>query len=1015
MTETYSIAFFDRATDNRPKPKRLTLPELDALLTAHEFRTEKDGPLFSPTEYSNGKTRANANVVALTLAVGDFDRGDVPPERVRDHLAGLGLAFWIYSTHSSAPDHPKFRAVVPLLAPVPASRWGEIWPALVHELFFEAVDVGTRDAARIFYLPSAPPGSLPFAYRGAGAAFDWTKLRFDPGLRRAPLTRPGETSPIMTGERRPKLMSIAGRLRNAGAGYDAILADLREANKTRCVEKLAERELAHIAASACRYEPGASMPTPAQADPGAWAGKDGWADEPPLLINKEQKNVGTAREPKYVEIPVEDGYVVYNQLISEHGFRPFRTITGEPRIAIPTGFGVDVRNPKDEDFEEFVGYRYYTLRGKRVPTREVKVAALALAGRSLSPELPAQRVLELAIRFAKTGEYESLLDLGTPDRRCVRVSPEGWAVETVSMPIFDRPAHLAPLPMPERGGGLDAALRLFEFVLVGLQDSEGGDKERAARLNGQRLLILVSEIERIVRPKSPKPAPVATGDEGAGKSSAAERYVAALDPSVVVHLPVPKDEAELLALAMNRATVSFDNVSSIDPWFSDGLARLVTGTGFAKRRLYTDRDEVVSRLIPQVVLNGITANPRYADLIRRCLFLWIEKAQRPKSEDDLSREWNSAHPAILGGLLDLAAGTLKELRDAPLSDGDGDETMADFVRVGRALNRAIGDRLGSFDTAWKENRARQETASAENPWISALFSAFDAARKRGEAMVTPEEIAKHVSTRFPESFPEKVSAQQVGNAIARCHKSLAALGIALERRKSHDGQRCYALVVPPSDKSGEAPESGVPPAKSGGASSDSPSEKGGSGGTLDTLDTHSGIFPAGTHSPPPLLDGTSSSRIILERGVRGVQLEGAPSEKAGGTSGGTTEAPRLGVPPDPGPDPEDLFRGRPSRADRARASGRWSDPPLNGDVAAPPAEPTSANAPPVERARGEAATRDLRDLLRSTGSADRDTIHRILGATYAPAEISAAIGAVCGAGLARQEPSGVLAWKEVSA
>ena len=125
------------------------------------------------------------------------------------------------------------------------------------------------------------------------------------------------------------------------------------------------------------------------------------------------------------------------------------------------------------------------------------------------------------------------------------------------------------------------------------------------------------------------------------------------------------------------------------------------------------------------------------------------------------------------------------------------------------------------------------------------------------------------------------------------------------------------------------------------------------------------------------------------------------------------------------PDPEDVFRGRPSRADRARASGRWSDPSSDGD-SSPPTEPSSIDPPsvapplpgavPPDPARLEAATRDLTDLLRSTGTVGRDLIRNVLGASgYSDSEISAAVGSVCGAGLVRQDPGGVLRWKEVSA
>ncbi len=253
------LAFFDRATDNKPRVKSLTPAKLAHLLSHHDVRTDKDGPLFSPTIYAEGKTRRNENVLALTLAVGDFDDG-TSPEVVRDHLARLGLWFLIYSTHSSTPEHPKFRAVVLLLEPVPADRWDSVWPALIRELFLGKVDLGTRDASRIFYLPSAPPGTTPFVYQGEGAPFDASGLRLDPEHRRRPLTLPGETAPITKGERHPKLVSIAGRLRSAGAGYDAILAELREVNYKRVVEQLTKGDLEHIAASVCRYEPGPSRP-----------------------------------------------------------------------------------------------------------------------------------------------------------------------------------------------------------------------------------------------------------------------------------------------------------------------------------------------------------------------------------------------------------------------------------------------------------------------------------------------------------------------------------------------------------------------------------------------------------------------------------------------------------------------------------------------------------------------------------------------------------------------------------
>jgi hypothetical protein len=85
---------------------------------------------------------------------------------------------------------------------------------------------------------------------------------------------------------------------------------------------------------------------------------------------------------------------------------------------------------------------------------------------------------------------------------------------------------------------------------------------------------------------------------------------------------------------------------------------------------------------------------------------------------------------------------------------------------------------------------------------------------------------------------------------------------------------------------------------------------------------------------------------------------------------------------------------------------------LPGGGNTPPSPPRAADPPRPDPGRLEAATRELADLVRSVGTADRDVIHRVLGANYSPAEISSAIGSVCASGLVRQEPNGSLSWKE---
>lgn len=89
------------------------------------------------------------------------------------------------------------------------------------------------------------------------------------------------TEVIPVGQRNDALTSFAGRLRRAGAGYQALLAALREENATRCEEPLPDSELDSIALSVSRYEPHVGM---RKARPSEAAG----ADLPEIIVTNRQ-------------------------------------------------------------------------------------------------------------------------------------------------------------------------------------------------------------------------------------------------------------------------------------------------------------------------------------------------------------------------------------------------------------------------------------------------------------------------------------------------------------------------------------------------------------------------------------------------------------------------------------------------------------------------------------------------------------------------------------------------------
>lgn len=504
-----------------------------------------------------------------------------------------------------------------------------------------------------------------------------------------------------------------------------------------------------------------------------WSRLAGWESEPILPIH----TVARRRQGEDVEEAEEPGYLIYNQLVSLEHYRPFRTSAGDARIAIPSAFGLEVHDPTSRggdlsrDFLRRVSYSLFVQKGRAVPGRELAVAVSALVGRALARELPRERVVELAVRVAAIAPVGCRLDLADDRHRCVVLEPGSWRVEDVGHPVFDSRRHMLPLPDPTRAGdgGWERLRELWRFV--SLAPKSGADDPE--------LLATALLVQFLLSPASPKPVVIITGEEGVGKTSGAARLGSVVDPSLVPVVRPPADDDALLNLAMNHAVINIDNVSFISHELSDDLARLSTGIGLPKRRLFTDSDEVIANAKPLLILNGITATPSAADLLRRALVLVIVAPNPVRPQAELDAEWKGAHPRILAGLLDLSAAAAQVLQSGPRLSSVS--SMADFVRVGQAVALAMGRPASDFLAAWEVNVERQSSAAAENPWVTALYDYFRDQAIEGEPK-RADSIAAHINEFDRVTFPKGVTSQAVGNAIARVKKTLSRMGIHLDRR-----------------------------------------------------------------------------------------------------------------------------------------------------------------------------------------------------------------------------------------
>lgn len=132
----------------------LTWSQLASRLMEHDFRDEKDGALWAPVQVNETAVRTNDSVEAVTCFVLDYDCG-MELEEALVPIVEHGLACVVHSSHRHSPEKPKFRIVIPLSCPIPATEWPAAWEIL-HEAFGPRSDEACKNASRIYYLPSCP-------------------------------------------------------------------------------------------------------------------------------------------------------------------------------------------------------------------------------------------------------------------------------------------------------------------------------------------------------------------------------------------------------------------------------------------------------------------------------------------------------------------------------------------------------------------------------------------------------------------------------------------------------------------------------------------------------------------------------------------------------------------------------------------------------------------------------------------------------------------------------------------
>ena len=334
---------------------------------------------------------------------------------------------------------------------------------------------------------------------------------------------------------------------------------------------------------------------------------------------------------------------------------------------------------RSRQFRHWLRRRYFEETGSAASAETVRSALDLLEARAQfdAPE----RMVHIRV-----AEYDDriYLDLADSDWRAIQIGPDGWQVVTSPPVRFRRAAGMLPLPVPQRGGSIEALAAFLnlpapdEFVLV--------------------IAWLLAALQR----GGPYPLLVIAGEQGSAKTVLTKILRALIDPNAAPTRALPREERDLMIAANNGHILAFDNLSGLPAWLSDALCRLASGGSFATRQLYTDCDEVLFQAARPAILNGIEDIVCRSDLADRAIFLTLEPIadERRRMERQLWREFEAMRPRILGALLDAAVHGLQRLSRVRL---ERSPRLADFALWATACETAFWP-AGTFLRVYNANR-----------------------------------------------------------------------------------------------------------------------------------------------------------------------------------------------------------------------------------------------------------------------------------------------------------------------
>jgi energy-coupling factor transporter ATP-binding protein EcfA2 len=452
------------------------------------------------------------------------------------------------------------------------------------------------------------------------------------------------------------------------------------------------------------------------------------------------------------------------------GFETYCDLSGEAYATLRELDGVITAPLASRIVKDILVTEYFERRNKLAAETQVKLVIELLSAKARRSGR--RRKVNLRV-----GEHNGFiyLDLG---KKFVEISQDGWKIVCEAPIPFRRPPSMQPLPEPTRGGSIK---QLNKFLNIATE---------------QDFQLVVAFLNAALRPTGPYPILCVTGEGGSAKSSLCELLARLIDPQSGHKLKIGNSEDQTFVLGENRWLLDFDNLSGVSADASDTLCRIATGASLAKRKLYSDSDQHLSTISRPIIVNGIDSIATRNDFADRAIVIALrripEEERRP--EEEIRNEFVTAHPAILGALLDGIVEGLRRCSTVKLSKLP---RMADFARWAVACETAHWPN-GGFEKAYFANAViAGDDVVANDEVAQALIEFMD---RRSEWSGTAAELKTELEANLPDRVVnDKLlwprTAVAMGKRLNRVQTALRRYGIEIDRTRECGGGRVRTITI----------------------------------------------------------------------------------------------------------------------------------------------------------------------------------------------------------------------------